>query len=239
MTTAGRWIMGIGGALMIAAAVLKVVQLYKYYHRDFTPIPRMIVDKSDIVTYVKDENGNNVLDENGMPKKNIDFNQYEYYDAVRCNRQQIGKISDWQDGVDEYDEHGCGDIADLNVDQGREWLALYTVKSKNKGNPILADSLTLQYGAQNKPAASKIGLHFFTYEYPMDLADKAYAFEAEKGAIYFSWNSDANAYAAASGTASTFSVGYMALAAVAGLLVGILGTTLVLRPRRKKGAIAA
>ncbi len=239
LSTAGRWMMGIGGALIIAAAVLKAVQLYKYYQRDFTPIPRMIVDESDIVTYLKDENGNNILDENGMPKKNISFNQYEYYDAVRCNRQQVGKISDWQDGVDAYDEQGCGDIADLNVDQGQEWLALYTVKSQSKGNPILADSLTLQYGSDAMPAGCTIGLHFFTYTYAMDLGDMAYAFNNKMGGIYFFWDSDAEAFAAASETASAFSAGYMALAAVAGLLVGILGTTLVLRPKKKRAAVSA
>jgi|GEM_PF-6481129 len=35
--------MGIGGALMIIAAVLKGVQICEYYHRTFTQIPNMIV----------------------------------------------------------------------------------------------------------------------------------------------------------------------------------------------------
>ncbi len=43
------------------------------------------------------------------------------------------------------------------------------------------------------------------------------------------WKSDANAF-----TASTFSKGYIALAAVGGLVAGILGTTVVLIPKRKK-----
>ncbi len=236
LRTIGRWMMGIGAALILAAAIVRAVQLYKYYQRDFTPIPRMIVDESDIVTYLKDENGNNILDENGMPKKNIEFNQYEYYNAVRCNRRQVGKISDWQDGVDEYDEKGCGDIADLNVDQGQEWLALYTVKSPNKGNPILADSLTLQYGSDTMPTGCTIGLHFFTYTFAMDLGDTAYSFNNKKGGVYFFWDGDANAYAAASQTASAFSAGYIALAAVAGLLIGILGTTLVLKSKKKRTA---
>ena len=36
ITVAGRWLMGIGGALMIMAAALKGVQLYQYYHRTFS-----------------------------------------------------------------------------------------------------------------------------------------------------------------------------------------------------------
>ncbi len=62
-------------------------------------------------------------------------------------------MGDWNDGVAEYKNHGCYDVADLNCDMGQEWVALYTVKSRNKGNPVLADSLTVQYG--------KKGVYFF------------------------------------------------------------------------------
>ena len=47
--------------------------------------------------------------------------------------------------------------------------------------------------------------------------------------MYLFWKSDTNAF-----TASTFSKGYIALAAVGGLAAGILGTTVVLVPKRKK-----
>ena len=105
------------------------------------------MDESDIVTYLTDDSGKPLLDEKGNQKKNIDFNTYEYYTAVKCNRPDVGEIGDWQDGVSDYKdpEHYCFDIADLNADMGQEWLALYTVKSSNKGDPLLADSLTLQF----------------------------------------------------------------------------------------------
>ena len=239
MGVAGRVMMGVGGALMIAAAIVKAWQLYKYYDRDFTPIPLMIVDESDIVTYVKDKDGNQVYDENGKPKKNIDFNQYEYYSAVRCNRDKNNPLSDWQSGVKEYfdKENSCGDVADLNGDFGQEWLALYTVKSKSKGDPILADSLTLQYSSKEQPKGTTKGLHLFTYTNAVDLGDTAWSFNNKKGGVYFFWDEDKGAFAEV--TASAFSGGQMAMAAGAGVLIGVLGSTLVILPRRKKKEQAA
>ncbi|MBQ6354507.1 MAG: hypothetical protein IJJ07_06155 [Lachnospiraceae bacterium] len=234
MGIAGRWILGVGGVLLVGAAIVKGVQLWKYYDRDMTPIPRMIVDESDIVTYLTDDEGKPILDDKGNQKKNIDFNTYEYYSAVKCNRPEIGEIGDWQDGVKEYEdeEHYCFDIADLNADMGQEWLALYTVKSSNKGDPLLADSLTLQYGSSKTPKGCTKGLHLFTYTNTLDLGDTAWAFNNAKKGVYFFWDVDEGAFAAE--TASAFSGGQLALAGIAGLILGIGGSTLVMRPRRKK-----
>jgi len=89
--TAGRWMTGIGGALMIVAAVLKGVQIYEYYHRTFTQIPNMIVDETDIVSYTTNDEGKEV--------KIITFDQFAYYEVVKCNRQEIGIHTNAQDGV--------------------------------------------------------------------------------------------------------------------------------------------
>ena len=237
---AGRWVLGIGGAILIGAAIVKAVQMYKYYDRKMTPIPRMIVGESDIVTYLTDEKtGKPLLDENGKQKKNIDFNTYEYYTAVKCNRPDVGEIGDWQDGVKEYEnkENYCYDIADLNCDMGQEWVALYTVKSKNKGNPVMADSLTMQYGKKGMPEDCKKALHLFTYSNAVDLGDTAWAFNNDKKGVYFFWNEDEMAFA--SSTASVFSGRALALAGFGGLILGLAGATLVLRPRRKKEEEAA
>ena len=237
---AGRWVLGIGGAILIGAAIVKAVQMYKYYDRKMTPIPRMIVDESDIVTYLTDEKtGKPLLDENGKQKKNIDFNTYEYYTAVKCNRPEVGEIGDWQDGVKEYKnkDNYCYDIADLNCDMGQEWVALYTVKSKNKGNPVMADSLTMQYGKKGMPEDCKKALHLFTYSNAVDLGDTAWAFNNDKKGVYFFWNEDDKAFA--SSTASVFSGRALALAGFGGLILGLAGATLVLRPRRKKEEEAA
>ncbi|MBR7038454.1 MAG: hypothetical protein IKI21_04330 [Oscillospiraceae bacterium] len=228
--TIGRWFMGIGGALLVAAAAFETYQMYKFYQRDFTAIPMMIVDEADIVTYMTDENGQPILDEKGNQKKNIGFDQFAYYDVVKCNRQEVGQIGDWQDGVDEYDDWGCGDAVDLNCDCGKQWLALYTNKSPAKGDPILADSLTVQTGSDMMPASCTKGLHYFTYDYAMDIADEAYAFNNKEGGIYLFWKGDDTAYAAA----SAFTTGQLALTGIGGLAVGILGTTVVMMLGKKR-----
>ena len=234
MGYAGRIFLGVGGALLVGAAIVKAVQMYKYYQRDMTPIPRMIVDESDIVTYLTDDNGKPILDGNGEQKKNIDFKTYEYYSAVKCNRPEVGEIGDWQDGVSDYKdpEHYCFDIADLNADMGQEWIALYTVKSQDKGDPILADSLTLQYGSNKAPKGCTKGLHLFTYTNAVDLGDTAWAFNNDKKGVYFFWDADTNAFAA--DAASAFSGGQLALAGIGGLILGIAGATLVLNKKRRK-----
>ncbi len=227
---AARWLVCIGAVLLLASAGFEIYQMHKFYQCDFTAIPMMIVDEADIVTYVTDANGNPVLDEKGSQKKNIEFDQFAYYDVVRCNRQEVGKIGDWQDGVDKYAEWGCGDAADLNCDCGKQWLAMYTNKSPAKGSPILADSLTCQTGSNTMPANCTRGLHFFTYDYAMDIADEAYAFNNKEGGIYLFWKDDAKAYA----TASAFTTGQLALAGIGGLAVGILGATAVMMLRKKR-----
>lgn len=235
MGVAGRWVMGIGGALLLGAAIVKGVQMWKYYQRTMKPIPRMIVDESDIVTYLTDEKtGKPLLDENGNQKKNIDFNTFEYYTAVKCNRPDVGEIGDWQDGVKEYknDEHYCYDVADLNADMGQEWLALYTVKSSNKGDPVLADSLTLQYGKKDMPKGCKKAMHLFTYTNAVDLGDTAWAFNNKKKGVYFFWDEDVGAFAPK--TASSFTAGNLAMAGIGGLILGIAATTLVLTKKRRK-----
>lgn len=230
MGVAGRWMMGIGGALLVAAAVVEAVQLAIYYNRTFTQIPVMIVDEADIVSYSTDENGD--------PVKQITFDQFVYYDAVKCNRQEVGKISDWQKGVDKYADDGCGDVADLNGDYGQEWLAMYTNRSLKKGDPILADSLAVQYGSDAMPKDHNKALHFFTYTYAMDLGDTAYSYNNKQKGIYLFWQDDAEAGDAERGnpaaTASAFSTGKMGLIAAGGIMIGILGATLVLLPKKRK-----
>ena len=225
----GKIFTGIGGALLLGVACVKAYQLYEYYNVDFTAIPLMIVDEADIVSYTTDENGNEL--------KNINFNQFAYYQAAQCNRQAVGQLSDWQSGVEKYAEWGCGDVADLNGDFGQEWLALYTVKNTAKGNPILADSLKLQYGNKEMPKGCTVGLHFFTMTNAVDLGDEAYSYNNDKHGVYFFWDSDANAVPADAGaTASAFSVGHLALAGACGLVLGLLIAYLISLSKKKKKA---
>ena len=232
--TAGKWMMGIGGALMIAFAILKGVQMYQYYHVEFSRIPIMIVDESDIKTTVKGDDGKDVTLTN--------FDQFVYYDVVKCNRQEIGLSPSAQKNVDKYKEWNCGDAADINGDVGQEWVAMYVNRSPKKGNPILADSLVLKLGkdSEKKPADRNGYLHFFTIDDPFRMDDDNYSYSVYEdkdgySGMYLYWNGDVNAFAdGASATASAFNGGTLALAGIGGLALGILGTTLVMLPRLRK-----
>ena len=225
LTRGARAIMGVGGALIVAAAMAKGYQLYRFYQKTFTQIPTYIVDEADIVSYEKDDEGNET--------KLIDFDQFVYYGAVKCNRQEVGKIGKWQDGVSDYASWGCGDASDLNSDCGQQWLALYAVKSQRKGDPVLADSLTLQYGSKEMPEGCSRALHMFTYENAADLGDTAYAYNNDKKGVYFFWDVDEGAFKDA-GAASTFAGGTAAMAGGVGLLVGIIGTAIVMRKKKEQ-----
>ena len=228
--TAGKWLMGIGGALMVLAAVLKGVQIKKYYNRTFTMIPTMIVDEADIVTYSTDDQGNQV--------KSVAFDQFAYYEVVKCNRQEIGVSSDAQGGVDQYKEWGCGDAADLNADVGKQWLAMYVNRSQEKGSPILADSLTLQMKSAEMPSDCNGCLHMFTFENPVKIDDTAYSFRDDNNGMYLFWKGDEKALSSTA-TASVFNAGYLALAGIGGLALGIFATTLILLPKLRKKEEAA
>ena len=257
--TAGKWMMGIGGAMMVLAAVLKGVQLYQYYNRTFTAIPTMIVDEADIVTYTTDENGEQV--------KNINFDQFAYYEVVKCNRQEIGLHTSAQGGVSDYKSWGCGDAADINADVGKQWLALYVNRSEAKGSPILADTLRLRTGKEEIEKAKAAGkstdkveleaakmpegyngcLHMFTYENPVKIDETAYCYREDNKGMYLFWKGDETAFAQTTSTgaatttsgepastASAFNGGFLALAGIGGLVIGILGATAVMFPMMKK-----
>lgn len=221
MSTAGRWMMGIGGAMMLAAAALKVAQIIEFYNRTFTQIPTMIVDEADIVEYKTGKDG--------KQEKVITFRDYAYYEVVKCNRQEIGIHQNAQDDVEKYAEWGCGDAADLNADVGKEWLAMYVNRSSAKGNPILADSLKVQYKSSAMPNGYTGTLHMFLMSAPVKLDETLYCYRDDHEGMYLFWKSDEKAY-----TASAFNYGYLALAAIGGLAVGIVGTTVALYPKRKK-----
>jgi hypothetical protein len=242
LSTAARWMMGIGGALMILSAVLKGVQIYEYYHRTFTQIPNMIVDEADIVSYTTNDEGKEV--------KIITFDQFAYYDVVKCNRQVIGIHTNVQDGVKDYKEWGCGDAADINADVGKQWLALYVNRSEAKGSPILADTLLLRTGKEEIEKAKAAGkstdkveleaakmpegyngcLHMFMEENPVMIDNEAYSYRSDNEGMYLYWKGDTAAF-----TASTFGTGgTIAVSAIGGLIVGIAGATAVLLPKKKK-----
>ena len=217
----GKIVMGIGAVLMLFALAMKAYELIEFYNRTFTQIPIMIVDEHDIVSYTTGADG--------QKKKLISFDQFMYYDVVKCNRQEVGINGSAQSGVDLYEEWGCGDAADINADVGKEWLALYVNKSSAKGNPILASTLEIVTNTDKQPENLDGCLHFFGSSAPAKLDDTAYCYTSSTDGMYLYWATDANAF-----TASAFNAGYMAIAALGGLALGIVGTTVAMSAKKKK-----
>ena len=122
---------------------------------------------------------------------------------------------------------------------------MYVNRSSAKGDPILADTLMLQKGSDKKPDNCNGCLHFFTFENAAKLDDTAYCYRDDNKGMYIFWKGDETAFAeststgantsgGSTSTASAFNAGYLALAGIGGLALGILCTTLVMLPKLKK-----
>ncbi|MBQ9415615.1 MAG: hypothetical protein IJU20_02095, partial [Clostridia bacterium] len=73
-------------------------------------------------------------------------------------------------------------------------------------------------------------LHMFMEENPVMIDNEAYSYRSDNEGMYLYWKGDTGAF-----TASTFGTGgTIAVSAVGGLIVGILGATAVLLPKKKK-----
>jgi hypothetical protein len=78
-------------------------------------------------------------------------------------------------------------------------------------------------------------LHKFRNTYAFNTATESYSYNDNMNGIYLFWADDPNAYGTAASTAgSVFGTGLAALFGVGGLGLGVLGTMLVMMPRRKK-----
>ena len=199
----------------------------------------MIVDEADIVSYTTGSDGKKV--------KQITFDQFVYYEAVKCNRQEVGINPSAQSGVSDYEEWGCGDAADINGDVGKQWLAIYANRSTKKGDPILADSFVLRTGKEEIAKGGKATdaaimpsdctgcLHMFASESPVRIDNEKFCYRSDNNGMFLYWKGDADAFADASQTASVFgSGGYIAISGIGGLALGILGTTLVTGRKKKE-----
>ncbi|MGX8680434.1 MAG: hypothetical protein ACSW8B_03505, partial [bacterium] len=125
-STMCKWL-GIGlGVAMILLSAYTTYLVYRdmvdHYKVEFTPIPRYMVDEKDITAF------------NKYGEKIVIKNQAAYYKAALCNRKES----------DEYYDT-VGNVADLNGDVGKQWLAIYYAKNE-ADMPILADSLKVVTG---------------------------------------------------------------------------------------------
>ena len=190
--------------LGVADIALTAVTLYKYYNRDHLPIPHHMVDLS----YNEDSE-----------------TSYIVYKSVLDTKGKYG---------------------DLNADGGKQWLAIYATTDEDAGDPIIApteddDSISVIYGKTKAPDGYA-PLHYFGK--PNTAQNLTYA-DGESGWSYKDRNNgtflffkrDANAVLHADDTATTTSDGnivlFLGLGLLAGLILGIGGTVIVIKKKKK------
>ncbi len=214
-----------------------VTEMLDYYKVTFTPIPKYIVEETDITT---DVNGQMVVIKN----------QTAYYKVVPCNRKEGSS------DIEKDNFKVLGTSNDLNGDVGKQWLSLYSVKYKF-GNPILADSLKVVKGTSNLPSGYETGIHRFGEKPAFNLTSKYYCYNDDVKGTYVYFKNEKETVAAIvmeaeatqtdkteadkkdgeKNTGSTFSVGSLAIGAGAGLLIGMALSVLIILPRLKKKKI--
>ena len=150
-------------------------------------------------------------------------NHAAYYKAVTCaNRTDKDYIEI------------LGDCADLNGDVGQQWLALYACWDNKANQPILADSLKAVTGSNEVPAGYETGIHMFGSDSAFNLNNKLYDWNQSAKSIYVYFKTDKNAPVEAATSASAFTGGWIAVAAVLGMVSGAAVTAVSMTAIRKK-----
>ena len=201
---------GFGIAMIVFAGIatwLTWEDMKAYYHVEFSPIPKYMVDEKDITTY------------NKKGEQVVIKNQAAYYKAVECNRTQNDEM--WK---------SLGVFADMNGDVGRQWLALYAAKN-DAFEPILADSLAVVVGSTDIPAGYETGIHMFGTDAAFNLNSGLYDWNDSAPSVYVYYKTDDST---ASTTGANFTAGSLALAGGAGLILGVAITAIASASVKKK-----
>ena len=164
------------------------------------------------------------------------------YQAVECNREEYNKNA-----------KQSGNSADLNADEGRQWLALYVSKNSKAGKPVtpdfrISDNTTASNGMDGN-------IHMFGERGAVNLCDSALMnysrlysaynsvkeslFDSGKAYVFFKLSKDVKTYDESAGnmTASSFNGGTAALFGFGGAAVGaILGAVVTSLVKKKKKA---
>ncbi|MEE3332962.1 MAG: hypothetical protein VZR54_01650 [Ruminococcus sp.] len=202
-------------AILAAYSIYTTIkELIDYYKVKFAPIPKYIVEKTDITA------------KNKKGKETMIRNQSAYYKVVPCNR------TEGNSDVEKENYKILGDRNDLNGDVGKEWLALYSVKYEN-GTPILADSLKFKTG-KGAPEGYSEGIHAFDNGSAFNLTHKPFCYNDPFDGTYVYFKTDTVSVKEQTAAGSLFSGGLLAIGAVAGLLVGSAFTLLLSFSIRKR-----
>ena len=211
--------------LTVVSTVMTILEAQKFYDTEYIPIPKYMVDEADITAY--DDKG----------KKIVVKNQSAYYKAVKCNRKE------GDSDIEKENYEAMGDIADLNGDIGKQWLALYAVKYKY-GKPILADSLLYQINGDKVPQGYTTGIHEFGSKPACDLNKKLYLFPDNPPQIKVFYKNDTDTVenmtaeskseTNAPESGSIFSVGSFSMGTALGLIFGGAIMFALVRKKRKE-----
>ena len=204
----------IGAVLAAVSIYTTVTEMMAYYKVDFVPIPKYIVERTDITA----------TDQKGKPV--MIQNQTAYYKSVLCNR------TDGSSDLEKKNHEILKDRNDLNGDVGTQWLSLYSVKYKS-GMPILADSLKVKMGKGDAPDGYTTGIHRFGEQNAFNLTSKLYCYNDPNDGTYIFFKNDTSTVKDLSTTGSAFSGGSLAIGAVLGIAVGV-GFTMLFTVASKK-----
>ena len=202
----------VAGIMMLVTIAIDAKEMSEYYNVPFSPIPHYMVDERDIIAY------------NSKGEKVVLKNQTAYYKAVECNRTEEDEMY-----------KSIGTCADMNGDVGRQWLALYAVKNEAM-QPILAASLKAVTGSEQVPAGYSTGIHMFGSEAAFNLNSNLYCWNNNVDSVFVYFKTEDSS---ASTAGSNFTVGSLALAGGAGLVLGAVLTAISMNPKKKKEAAAA
>ena len=210
----------------VVTAVLAAYSMYvtisealAYYKVDFAPIPKYMVEETDITEVV---NGKTIM------KKN----ETAYYKVAQCNRKE------GDSDIEKENYRILGTSNDLNGDVGKQWLALYYVKY-NEGRPILADSFKVIKGKTDLPNGYETGIHRFGESAAFNLTHTYYVYNDKPNGTYVYYkNADQTMNQLlgidTSTSGSLFSGGSLALGAGLGLILGGGIVALIMSATRKR-----
>ena len=168
------------------------------------------------------------------------------YQAVECNREEYNKNA-----------KQSGNSADLNADEGKQWLAIYVSKNSMAGKPVtpdfrITDTATASNGLEGnihmlgeRGAANLCDSALMNYSrlYSAYNSVKESLFDSGKAYVFFKLSKDIKTYDESAGnmTASSIGGGKTAIIGFGGIAIGAvlgaLGAMLIGKNKKKKETI--
>ena len=204
-------------AIAVATTVLTIIDLCRDKSIEQLPIPKYLVDN-----YTNKDGGSYTLN----------------YKAVECNREEY---------FGEGYTRQKGSSADLNADEGKQWLVLYASKNSKAGKPITPDFVIQE--SNQAPSGYEGAVHLFGEKGAVNVVSGAFknystfsqTWQNIAGDytmyIFMKLSKDVKTYDESAGnmTATAMSRGKLAIFGVGGLALGAaLGAAVTVLVRKKK-----